>query len=31
VDYLRTALPNNSNNWQNNLRVAAGLTLHFSH
>jgi opacity protein-like surface antigen len=31
LDYLRTALPNNSNNWQNNLRVGAGLTLHFSH
>jgi opacity protein-like surface antigen len=31
VDYLRTALPNNSNNWQNNLRIAAGLTFHFSH
>lgn len=31
VDYLRTALPNNSTNWQNNLRIAAGLTFHFSH
>jgi hypothetical protein len=29
VDYLRTALPNNSTNWQSNLRIAAGLTLHF--
>jgi len=31
LDYLRTALPNNSNNWQNNLRVGAGLTLRFCH
>lgn len=31
LDYLRTALPNNSTNWQNNLRIAAGLTFHFSH
>ena len=31
VDYLRTALPNNSTNWQNNLRIGAGLTLHISH
>jgi opacity protein-like surface antigen len=31
LDYLRTALPNNSNNWQNNLRVSAGLTLRISH
>ncbi len=31
LDYLRTALPNNSNGWQNNLRIGAGLTLHFSH
>jgi hypothetical protein len=31
LDYLRTALPNNSNDWQNNLRVGAGLTLRFSH
>jgi len=31
LDYLRTALPNNSNNWQNNLRIGAGLTLRFSH
>jgi opacity protein-like surface antigen len=31
LDYLRTALPNNSNNWQNNLRISAGLTLRFSH
>jgi peptidoglycan-associated lipoprotein len=30
LDYLRTTLPNNSNNWQNNLRIAAGLTLRFS-
>jgi len=27
VDYLRTSLPNNSSNWQNNLRVSAGVTL----
>jgi opacity protein-like surface antigen len=31
LDYLRTALPNDVNNWQNNLRVSAGVTLHFSH
>jgi peptidoglycan-associated lipoprotein len=31
VDYLRTALPNNSNNWQNNLRISAGITLRFQH
>jgi len=31
VDYLRTALPNNSNNWQNNLRIGAGITLRFGH
>jgi opacity protein-like surface antigen len=31
LDYLRTALPNNSNDWQNNLRIVAGLTLYFSH
>jgi opacity protein-like surface antigen len=31
LDYLHTALPNNSNNWQNNLRIGAGLTLRFSH
>lgn len=31
LDYLRTALPNNSNDWQNSLRIGAGLTLHFSH
>jgi hypothetical protein len=31
LDYLRTALPNNSSNWQNNLRIEAGMTLHFSH
>jgi hypothetical protein len=30
VDYLRTALPNTSTNWQSNLRVGAGITLHFS-
>lgn len=31
LDYLRTALPNNSSNWQSNFRIGAGLTLHFSH
>jgi peptidoglycan-associated lipoprotein len=30
VDYLRTALPNISTNWQNNLRFGAGLTIHFA-
>ena len=30
LDYLHTALPNNSTNWQNNLRIGAGLTLHLS-
>jgi hypothetical protein len=29
VDYMRTGLPNNVNNWQNNLRIGAGITLHF--
>jgi hypothetical protein len=29
-DYLHTDLPNNTSNWQNNLRIGAGLTLHFS-
>jgi len=29
VDYLRTALPNATGNWQNNLRLGAGITLHF--
>jgi peptidoglycan-associated lipoprotein len=31
LDYLRTALPNNTTNWQNNLRIGAGLTLYLSH
>lgn len=31
VDYLRTSLPNLTSNWQNNLRAAAGITLHISH
>ncbi len=31
IDYLHTALPNNTTDWQNNLRLSAGLTLHFSH
>jgi hypothetical protein len=30
LDYLRTALPNNSTDWQNSLRVGAGLTLRLS-
>jgi opacity protein-like surface antigen len=30
LDYLRTDLPNNSSNWQNNLRAGAGITLQFS-
>jgi hypothetical protein len=30
VDYLRTALPNATSNWQNNLRIGAGITLHLS-
>jgi hypothetical protein len=30
LDYLRTALPNNSTNWQNNLRVGVGLTFRLS-
>lgn len=29
LDYMRTALPNNTNNWQNHLRAGFGLTLHF--
>jgi hypothetical protein len=29
LDFLRTALPNTTSNWQNNLRVGAGLTMHF--
>jgi hypothetical protein len=29
ADYMRTELPNNVNNWQNNLRLGAGITLHF--
>jgi peptidoglycan-associated lipoprotein len=31
LDYLRTSLPNISTNWQNNLRLGAGVTLHFAH
>ena len=27
LDYLRSGLPNGSTNWQNNLRIGAGLTL----
>jgi len=30
VDYLRTSLPNVSSNWQNNLRIGTGITLHFA-
>jgi hypothetical protein len=29
LDYLRTSLPNTTSNWQNSLRIGAGLTLHF--
>jgi hypothetical protein len=29
VDYMHTGLPNNSNNWQNHLKIAAGLIYHF--
>ena len=29
LDYLRTSLPNVSNNWQNNLRIGVGATLRF--
>jgi hypothetical protein len=29
LDYLRTALPNTTTNWQNNLRIGAGVTFHF--
>ncbi len=28
LDYLRTQLPNTTSNWQNNLRIGAGVTLH---
>jgi len=31
ADYLRTQLPNSTSNWQNNLRIAAGVTLIFGH
>jgi peptidoglycan-associated lipoprotein len=30
LDYLRTSLPNNANDRQNNLRIGAGLTLRLS-
>lgn len=30
VEYLRTSLPNNSSNWQNNFRFAAGITIRLS-
>lgn len=29
VEYMRTALPNNSSNWQNNLRLSTGITFSF--
>jgi peptidoglycan-associated lipoprotein len=29
LDYVRTALPNNSTDWQNNLRIGTGIVLHF--
>jgi peptidoglycan-associated lipoprotein len=31
LDYLRTSLPNNSTDWQNNLRIGAGLTVRLAH
>jgi opacity protein-like surface antigen len=31
VDYSRSSLPNNTTNWQNNLRIGAGLTLRLAH
>lgn len=29
ADYLRTSFPNNTTNWQNNLRIGAGIAVHF--
>jgi hypothetical protein len=29
MDYLRTSLPNTTSNYQNNLRIGAGISLHF--
>ena len=29
AEYLRTALPNNSTGWQNNLRLGSGITFHW--
>jgi hypothetical protein len=29
LDYMHTNLPNNGNNWQNHLKIAAGLIYHF--
>jgi hypothetical protein len=29
LDYVRTALPNNTSNWQNNLRIGAGINFLF--
>ena len=31
LEYLRLSMPNNSTDWQNNLRLGAGITLHFAH
>jgi hypothetical protein len=31
IEYLRTSLPNDADNWQNNLRLSAGLTIRFAH
>ena len=29
IEYLRTQFPNNARDWQNNLRISAGITLSF--
>lgn len=29
IQYLRTSLPNNTSNWQNNLQIGTGLTFRF--
>jgi hypothetical protein len=29
LDYMRTDLPNNANNWQNHLKISAGIVYHF--
>jgi hypothetical protein len=31
IEYLRSSLPNNSTNWQNNLRIGARITFHIAH